>query len=107
MKQWITLSISAAMMFASCKKENLANSNTLNANGPAISARSADGSTYASGWEQSSSWNHYDSAAFRIYYMDRSTPEITAAGSRKSTSGNTRSLSTWATVMACIAAPVP
>src|ERR1700694_5103991 len=78
MKQWITLSISAAMMFASCKKENLANSNTLNANGPAISARSADGSTYASGWEQSSSWNHYDSAAFRIYYMDRSTPEITA-----------------------------
>jgi hypothetical protein len=72
MKYWVTILCSSAMFFTACNKEDIRNGDD-----EQVTAKAAVTGFYASGWEKFSSWNHTDSANFRVYSAERPTSELT------------------------------
>ena len=79
MKQCITL-VLAAVIFASCTKENLKEDNLQSDKEPAPSAmRSADAGSYVSGWEKYSNWQRSDQGDVTIFTYPRKATEASLA----------------------------
>ena len=74
MKHWIALICSSAMLITACNKKDIKD----DATDEAVKARATVNGYYASEWEKVPSWQHTDSANFRVFYTERSTPELTS-----------------------------
>lgn len=73
MKLWI-LPLLGICALASCSKDDtISNDKTMIDDQPVHATATG---VSISGWEQNASWEHYDSSDYRIYYMDRSTPDL-------------------------------
>src|SRR5215213_8651605 len=76
MKKWIPFLSGCTIIFTACNKQDLEikteNDQTK------IHASAAETTFYVSDWEQVSQWRSMDSANFRVFYSERSMPQLTS-----------------------------
>jgi hypothetical protein len=68
--------LSSLVLFFSCTKNDIVSEN---ADGQlTVRPHASDNSVYVSGWEKIPTWKYSDSGAYRIYYFNRETPQLTS-----------------------------